>query len=282
MVVKSTPLITIIVAVYNGVKTLQQCIDSVVNQSFKNIELIIIDGGSDDGTVEVIKSNSAKISYWISEPDKGIYNAWNKGLNQAKGDWVAFLGADDYLWNDDVITDIEIAITIVPKNIRVVYGQIMLLNEAGVELFALGEPWKIAKYKFKRNMSIPHQGVFHQRTLFKDFGLFDESFKIAGDYEFLLRELLKSDAFFIKDLVVSGMRQGGVSSQCKNSLTLLNEIRRAQFKNGLLNLNISWWLALLRVYVRIFLWKVLGEKIGRSLLDFGRKLMGKPAIWTKS
>ena len=93
---KSLPLITIIIAVFNGAKTLQQCIDSVAQQSYPNKELIIIDGGSKDGTLDLLKANSEKIDYWVSETDNGIYNAWNKGLAQANGDWICFLGADDF------------------------------------------------------------------------------------------------------------------------------------------------------------------------------------------
>ncbi|MEQ1667696.1 MAG: glycosyltransferase [Sulfuriferula sp.] len=93
----STPLISIIIAVYNGKATLQQCIDSVVQQTYSNKELIIIDGGSKDGTVELLEENRNKFSYWESEPDRGIYNAWNKGLTQAKGEWICFLGADCFI-----------------------------------------------------------------------------------------------------------------------------------------------------------------------------------------
>ena len=92
---KFPPLISIIVAVFNGEKTIQQCIDSVAQQSYPYKELIIIDGGSTDRTVELIKANQDKVKYWISEPDGGIYHAWNKGLAQVSGEWVAFLGVDD-------------------------------------------------------------------------------------------------------------------------------------------------------------------------------------------
>ena len=95
---QSQPLFTIIIAVFNGAKTLQQCIDSVAQQSYPNKQLIIIDGGSTDGTVELLQANDQSISYWVSEPDAGIYNAWNKGLKQANGEWICFLGADDYFY----------------------------------------------------------------------------------------------------------------------------------------------------------------------------------------
>lgn len=96
MIQETAPLITIIVAVFNGKATLQQCIDSVIQQTYSNRERIIIDGGSKDGTVELLEKNRSKFSYWIFEPDRGIYNAWNKGLEQAHGEWICFLGGGHF------------------------------------------------------------------------------------------------------------------------------------------------------------------------------------------
>jgi glycosyltransferase involved in cell wall biosynthesis len=92
-------MISVIVAVFNGAKTLQQCIDSVAGQTYPHKELIVIDGGSIDGTREILEGDATKLAYWVSEPDRGIYHAWNKALARARGDWICFLGADDYLWS---------------------------------------------------------------------------------------------------------------------------------------------------------------------------------------
>lgn len=104
---QSRPLISIIVAVYNNAVTLQRCIDSVASQSYPHKELVIIDGGSTDGTVEIIKRNSDKIDCWVSEPDRGIYHAFNKGLDRTKGDWIYFLGSDDYLWDNYTLSRVS-------------------------------------------------------------------------------------------------------------------------------------------------------------------------------
>jgi glycosyltransferase involved in cell wall biosynthesis len=277
-----SPLITVIVAVYNAKETLQQCIDSVVKQSYRNVELIIIDGGSTDGSVDIIKQNKHNISDWVSEPDSGIYNAWNKGLAKASGNWIAFLGADDFFWDDQVVQRMAEELASTSENIRVVYGKVMLLNGIGEELFSVGEPWADVKKQFKKFMAIPHQGVFHKRELFEELGLFDESFKITGDYEFLLRELVNSDAYFVHNLTVTGMRQGGISSKPANSIAVLTEVKRAQKIHHLTALNFYWYAALLRVYIRMVLWAVLGERYTKAMLDFGRMLMGKKAIWTKT
>lgn len=278
----STPLISVVVAVYNGKATLQQCLVSVTQQTYSHVELIVIDGGSTDGTVDLIRANAQKITYWISEPDRGIYNAWNKALAQAKGDWICFLGADDYLWNAQVIERMAEQLVLVPPDIRVAYGQIMLLNNNDSELYALGEPWAKVKSRFRQLMCVPHPAVMHRRSLFEDHGNFDETFRIAGDYELLLRELKTSDALFIDGIVMTAMRQGGVSTDPANTLLGLREVRSAQIKNELPWPGFGWRLALLRTYIRLFLWRLLGEKQARKMLDVGRHLMGLPAHWTKT
>jgi glycosyltransferase involved in cell wall biosynthesis len=275
-------LITIIIAVFNGAKTLQQCIDSVVQQSYPNKQLIIIDGGSTDGTVELLQANDQSISYWVSEPDAGIYNAWNKGLKQANGEWICFLGADDYFWDDQVLASMSKFLVKLQVNIRVAYSQIMLLSENGQDLYLSGEPWQKVKQRFKELMSIPHPGTMHRRDLFEQHGYFDESFRIAGDYELLLRDLKTADAEFIPDLVTVGMLQGGISSNPKNTLLQLHEVRRAQQKHGLKMPSIKWLMAVLRVYIRLFLWRVIGEKATLKALDSGRRIMGLPPHWTRT
>ncbi len=275
------PMISIIVATYNVVMTLQQCISSIVGQTYENIELIIIDGGSTDGTVELLEINNHLISYWISESDKGIYNAWNKGLLQAKGEWICFIGADDFILDTQVIERIAIQLAMIPSNINVAYGQIMLLNNFGENLYAIGEPWGKVKERFKQIMSIPHPGLMHRRSLFEQNGNFDESFRIGGDYELLLRELKTADAVFIPDIITVGMRQGGLSSSPSNSIETLLEARRAQKMHGLPIPSLIWIVAITRVYFRLQLWNMLGEKRGKKLIDWVRKISGLPAYWTK-
>lgn len=278
----ASPLISIIVAVFNGAKTLQQCIDSVSQQTYPNKELIIIDGGSNDGTVELLKVNNQQIHAWISEPDQGIYSAWNKGLAIANGEWICFLGSDDYFWGTNVLERMSRHLETLPTDIRVVYGQIMLLNSKNEELYLYGEPWKNIKKRFKQLMSIPHLGTLHQRSLFEQNGHFNESFRIAGDYELLLRELKTANAEFIPDLITVAMRQGGISSNPQNSLLQLNEVRRGQHMQGLKLPGLSWLMAIIRVYIRLVLWRLVGEKGTRKALDLGRRMLGLPTFWTRT
>lgn len=276
-----TPLISVVIAVYNGKATLQQCLDSVTQQTYVHTELIVVDGGSTDSTVDLIEANSQRIAYWISEPDRGIYNAWNKALAQAKGDWICFLGADDYFRDAQVLARMAEQLVLVQPDIRVVYGQIMLLNNNDAELYAVGEPWAHIKGRFRQFMCVPHPAAMHRRGLFVEHGNFDETFRIAGDYELLLRELKTNDALFIEGIVMTAMRQGGVSTDPSNTLLGLREVRLAQIKNGLRWPGAIWLLALARTYIRLFLWRLLGEKQARRMLDIGRHLMGLPAHWTK-
>lgn len=229
-----TPFISIIIAVFNSKATLLQCIDSVAQQTYPNKELIIIDGGSKDGTVVLLEEHCNKFSYWVSEPDRGIYNAWNKGLAQAKGEWICFLGADDYFWDSTVLERMAVQLEMLPANIRVAYGQIMLINDDGQSLRPLGESWSQLKKSFKQHMNIPHVGTMHRRSLFEQHGKFDESFRIAGDYEFLLRELITGDAAFIPNIMTAGQRLGGISTNTANAERIYQEVIRAQWMHGLL------------------------------------------------
>jgi hypothetical protein len=275
--------ISIVVATFNTLTTLQQCIDSVARQTYPHKELIIIDGGSTDGTVEVLKSNHQQISYWISEPDRGIYHAWNKALSRATGEWICFLGADDHLWDEHVLTRMAEQLGKVPTSISIVYGQIMLLNSRGEQLHAIGDPWGRLKQQFRKSMCIPHPGMMHRRSLFERHGGFDESFGIAGDYELLLRELMTAEAMFVQDLVTVGMCQGkGESSHPSATLRVLQETRRAQRMHGQWFPSSSWLFSMMKVYLRLLLWSVCGEGTARKALDFGRRIMGQPAYWTRT
>ena len=266
-------VITVIVAVFNGEKYLQQCIDSIANQTYVDRQIIVVDGGSYDNTLKIIKANQEKLSYWVSEPDKGIYDAWNKGLKQASGDWIFFIGADDYLTDPGVFKKLSYHLSLVPENIKIAYGQIMIIDAAGSALYSLGESWGSLKKRFQQLMCLPHPAVMHRRSMFAMHGMFDESFRIAGDYELLLRELKEGEAQFLPDIVVTAMRQGGISSNPANNLIALQEVRCAQRKNGVSTLKAHWLLALGRAYLGLILFKLFGVSFTRRLLNRVRSAM---------
>lgn len=274
-------MISIVVSVLNGVDTLQRCLDSVATQTCSAKELIVIDGGSTDGTQELLRSNSAMLAYWKSEPDRGIYHAWNKALANARGDWICFLGADDYLWSPDILERLTPKLAGAYPSARVVYGQVAIVNRVGEEVLRVGEPWESARERFRHIMSIPHPGLMHHRSLFEEHGIFDEAFRIAGDYELLLRELGTRDALFVPDLLVAGVRHGGLSATPSGRRTSLLECRAAQRKNGISRPGTLWIWEFAKAQVRVWLWQIFGEKAAARLFDLGRRASGKGAYWTR-
>jgi len=252
------PLFTIIVAVLNNKESLERCIESVNNQTYPHRELIIIDGGSTDGTVEILKNNDDNIAYWESSPDRGIYHAWNKALQYVRGEWICFLGADDYFWSENVLTDLSPHLAkATGLGIKVVYGQAARVGRNERIFKLIGKPWDKIRWLMPHGMPLQHTGLMHHRSLFEKHGLFDETFRIVGDYDLLLRELKNGDALFVRDLIVAGCQAGGISDI--NFLLTHREIRQARRKNGFRNL--SWvWLA---VHARGFLrthWRKLVRK----------------------
>ncbi len=253
------PSVSIIVATLNAEKTLQRCIDSIATQTWSNKELIICDGGSKDRTTSIISANQVKVAYWCSEPDSGIYSAWNKGIAKATGDWVCFLGADDYFWNEKVLVNCMRAAKEVYPDIRVIYGQIAIVGEDGSVIRFMGAPWSQTKRRFQQLSSIPHPGLLCHRKVFEERGNFDESFRISGDYEFLLRELLEREAYFIPDLTTVAMGSGGVSSRSRTIRLGYEECRRAQKMHRIKRLGWHWIVGYAVALARWAAAKIVGE-----------------------
>jgi glycosyltransferase involved in cell wall biosynthesis len=189
-------------------------------------EFIIIDGGSTDGTIEIIEKYSKYLSYWISEKDNGIYDAWNKGILKSKGSFVAFLGMDDLLCENYS----RLYFDRLSKNSNIDFvSSKMIINDSESTVFGFPFVWE----EFKKVMNVVHPGALHSRRLFDLYGLYDLQYKIAGDYEFLMRcnGELKSD-FIDEPTVVFSLE--GVSNT--KSIELSVEVRRAKLNNGVRNL----------------------------------------------
>ena len=219
------PLITVITVVFNGANTLEQSILSVIDQSYDNIEYIIIDGGSEDGTLDIIRKYEKVIDYWVSEPDKGIYDAWNKGVCLARGDWVAFLGADDTYLAGAIHSYVESLADQRDRRWEYISSRVNLTT--GTKMMrTVGQRWRWKT--FRRYMSVAHVGSLHSRSLFERYGLFDTSYKISGDYEFLLRAGSGLSATYLNSITVN-MGIGGASD---NNLLGFREKERAQVTTG--------------------------------------------------
>ena len=276
-------LITIVTATYNAEKYLSILASSIRAQTYSDIEWVVIDGNSSDETVAILRGNEDVVSYWLSEPDRGIYDAWNKGLRHANGDWICFLGADDFLWSEDAIAQMAEILKTLSMTTQIAYGQVVLLGLNDVPLYTVGQPYRQILGDAVDVMDLPpHPGLMHRRAVFDKRGGFDENFRIAGDTELLLRELQRAPACFIPGVVIAGMRQGGISSKPSSILKSLQELRRIQRKHGIRWPGVALTLAGLRAIVRWVLWSVMGERLTRRALDFGRKVLGKPPYWTQT
>jgi glycosyltransferase involved in cell wall biosynthesis len=224
------PHISVITACFNAADFIEQTIQSVLSQTYPLVEYIIIDGGSTDGTVEVIKKYASRLAYWHSRPDRGLAHAFNLGLTQAHGDWVLYLNADDFLLESTVIEQM-IPYLSQYNDADVVFGNMVsLTREQDTKPVLLckigGHPWSWQEFR-KGNM-IPHQAAFTHRQFFDRVGCFDETFRLAMDYEVFLRANQGLRAQFVP-LALVGMRTGG---RCVNSIiATLQEFRRAQIKN---------------------------------------------------
>ena len=184
--------------------------DSIIRQKTDEVELLIVDGDSKDTTLEIIKKNNDYVDFYISEKDNGLYDAWNKGIKHAKGNWIVFLGSDDILLEGTIRKQLDYLKTHKTDDLDIISAKAWVVDEAGNVLKSMGAPylWRI----FRVRMDISHGSTMHNRHLFEEVGLFDVNFRICGDYELLLRKKLNSA--FIDDFFIQ-MQDGGMSTTLK-------------------------------------------------------------------
>lgn len=204
--------ISIITIVYNNVNYIESCIKSVLSQTYDNIEHIVIDGDSNDGTQEVIKPYIPQLGYYKSEKDNGLYNALNKGIQVATGDIIGILHSDDLFYEDSTLSKIIDAFKL--NNLDLLYANGLYVereNHSNIKRVYKSKPYK---EKYLNYGWIPlHTTIYVKKELFQEFGLYDESYRIASDYEISLRWFNKKSIkkFFLNDFVVK-MRLGGKST----------------------------------------------------------------------
>lgn len=201
--------ISIIIATWNAAKVLQRALDSILPQLTSECELLIIDGGSTDKTLEIIRKNSDGISFWISEKDKGIYDAWNKGIDKSHGDWIMFLGADDILLPGALDSYLNFIHKADLEGINVISSKLDLVDENGNHKRYVGEKFDGLKYG-QRKCSFAHPGLLHNKSLFESYGKFTLDYKICADCEFFVRNRKNIRSAFV-DRVNVRMQQGGMS-----------------------------------------------------------------------
>lgn len=196
--------VSIITVAYNSIKTIEQTIRSVLSQGYSDIEYIIIDGGSSDGTQDIIKKYEESIAYWISESDNGIYDAMNKGLKRATGDIIGIINSDD--WYEEGIIE-KVVHCFETKPVEVTYGSIVNVYENGEKKIWTERPIETLCFQ----MAVPHPSVFVKKSVYMQYGLFDLQYKLTADYELLLRFYNNNVKFYNMHMVIAYFRVGGAS-----------------------------------------------------------------------
>lgn len=228
------PKISIITVCYNSIKTISDTIYSVLSQTYPNIEYIVVDDASTDGTIELVKSYGNKISRFKSEPDNGIYDAINKGIRLATGDIVGILNSDDFFYDNMVIE--KIVRTFIESDIDAVYGDVQFVtpdNTSKVVRYYSSKHFNPGKFKY--GFMPAHPGFYVKRELFEKLGYYKLDYKIAADFELMVRFLYVNQikCKYLEMIFVS-MRTGGVSNRSLlSNYTLNEEIARACRENGI-------------------------------------------------
>ena len=241
--------ISIITVCYNSAKTIEKTFKSVQSQTYNNIEYIVVDGGSKDTTLDIVNKYKKIVSKSVSEPDKGLYDAMNKGIKMANGDLVGILNSDDIFTDDHVLENI--ANFHLQNNIDASVGNIIQFNEQGKTVRKYSaKNWNPEKLKI--GFMPAHPAIFFKRELFDKFGDYHLDFKIGADYELITRFFLQHNiAWKFSDITTTSMLIGGVSSSGFSSYQLISkEIKKALSRN---NIKFSY----LKVQLRGF-WKIIG------------------------
>ncbi len=224
-----TPLISVITVCLNAAEFIEQCMQSVLEQDFDDFEYVVIDGGSTDGSVDMIQKYQDRLAYWHSRPDRGLAHAFNLGVRHSSGKWLLFLNSDDFLVSPSVLSEMAEKLKHHPEA-DVVFGQVEVVSREVRPVHVGGPYGKAFQWKrFLRRDTIPHQSAFTNRSYFSRVGLFDEAFRIAVDYEHFLRGGAKLRAVCVSCLVCK-MREGGMGKKYIHQS--LREWKEAQIRSG--------------------------------------------------
>ncbi len=223
------PLVSIITVCLNSAKYIEETIQSVLNQTYSNIEYIIVDGGSRDGTLGIIRRYEDRIAYWISEPDRGIYDAMNKGVSLATGELVGIINSDDWYFPDAVMMVVEAYKT--HPEVDVIFGNLMLLERK--EKGLIFRESKIKMDDVFKNFTFNHPTCFVSRRVYQK-DRFNLRYKIAADYELMLRLYLKKSRFFYLNKCIACFRIGSVSYSYRKIIEYYQIVKRyASYKEAL-------------------------------------------------
>lgn len=212
------PTFSIITITYNASHWIEQTILNVLSQSYPNIEYIVIDGGSTDGTVDIIKQYESGIAYWVSEPDQGIYDAMNKGIQKATGDYVWFINAGDSLFTSDIVQRVAALAQKRKRLPDILYGETNIVDEDGesLGLRRLRAPRKLSWKSFRMGMLVCHQSFVLKRSLAP---LYDLQYRYSADFDWCIRGMKQAKSICNTNLTLANFLDGGISTtQRKASL----------------------------------------------------------------
>jgi glycosyltransferase involved in cell wall biosynthesis len=219
----------VITVTLNSREFLAHCMQSVFDQTGGDFEYVVIDGGSHDGTREIIEERADRLAYWHSRPDRGLGHAFNLGVQHSRGEWFLFLNADDYFVDSSALRRLIEAIRLA-GDADVVFGQIDVVTRSQTPKKRRGPVgWPVRSGSFLLRQPIPHPAALTRRAYYERVGPFCEDFRIAVDYEFFVRDLARLRAHFVPTRVAC-MREGGLSGNVQDSL---REAYRAQRKHHL-------------------------------------------------
>ncbi len=251
----NNPLVSIITVCFNSAATIGDTISSVLSQDYKHIELIIVDGDSTDGTQEIIQRYKDARIRWVSEKDKGLYDALNKGLRMVSGDIISILHSDDFYAHAHVITDI-VSIFDAHKPLQAVSSSVNIYkNNRFDKPFRVYSAKRFRTWQFRMGMQPPHPGFFITANALKKIGDFNTEYRISADFDWLLRAIkIHKVSVLYTNYVSVHMRDGGISSSGLKSKTLMNKENLLILKSHGISSN------LLLIYSKYFL-KVFQLKI---------------------
>jgi len=240
--------ISIITVSYNSAETIRDTIESVIAQSYPNIEYIVIDGASKDATLDIIREYSDKISIIVSEPDKGIYDAMNKGIKMATGDVVGILNSDDVFYDNNSVKRIVEGFG---PGIDAVYADLMYVNRNDLDRpsrFYSSKNFSFAKVRF--GIMLPHPTFYVKRELFDKLGFYKTDYRVAADFELIARFLANKINFTRIPVCLVKMREGGISSSdMKGRIHQNFEIVRACKEN---NIYTNIFMVMLKLPFKLF------------------------------
>jgi len=253
--------LSIITINYNNLEGLKRTIESVVNQTWQEFEHIVIDGGSTDGSAEYIETQSNKINYWVSELDKGIYNAMNKGIKAATGDYLLFLNSGDHFFNDEVLMLNHQYLT----EYDLVYFNLQMINSKFMKTVIYPDKLRFSDLYLD---SLPHPATFINKQLFNTVGLYDENLKIVSDWKFFILALFKFNCNYLKvDATLSTFYLDGISSN-ENFSEERQSVLKQYFSGFVLD---NEELILNRKYINTNRFKLLQEiektKLGKKVIS---------------